>query len=187
MSEPLSSNPVAQLTEFKLRLEIERSLYAPLFEPVCRDAVAEIERLRAALTRIGALAPEEPTPDMKHGDVAFRCGEIAREALHPNCSPFGHEGGYACCPEITATVTHEHAWEGSPAQCAICGVWRALAADEAAPPAETKAAPDTSPLAGCGNWKPKHGVGPYCANCGFHESEHRDTHPYTRTIKARGT
>lgn len=35
-------------------------------------------------------------------------------------------------------------------------------------------------LAGCGNWKPKHGVGPYCGNCGFHESEHRDTHPYTR-------
>lgn len=27
-------------------------------------------------------------------------------------------------------------------------------------------------LVGCGNWKPKHGVGPYCANCGFHENEH---------------
>lgn len=36
-------------------------------------------------------------------------------------------------------------------------------------------------LAGCGNWKPKYGVGPYCANCGFHEEEHRDTYPYTRT------
>lgn len=33
---------------------------------------------------------------------------------------------------------------------------------------------------GCGNWKPKHGIGPYCANCGFHESEHGETHPYTR-------
>lgn len=55
-------------------------------------------------------------------------------------------------------------------------------------PVETAAAPaDTSPLAGCGNWKPKHGTGPYCGNCGFHESEHRDTHPYTRTVRARGT
>lgn len=31
---------------------------------------------------------------------------------------------------------------------------------------------DASPLAGCGNWKPKHGVGPYCGNCGFHADEH---------------
>jgi len=28
-------------------------------------------------------------------------------------------------------------------------------------------------LAGCINWKPKHGIGPYCANCGYHETEHR--------------
>lgn len=27
-------------------------------------------------------------------------------------------------------------------------------------------------LAGCGNWKPKHGVGPYCGNCGFHADQH---------------
>lgn len=31
-------------------------------------------------------------------------------------------------------------------------------------------------LAGCRNWKPKHGVGPYCGNCGFHENEHADLH-----------
>ena len=34
--------------------------------------------------------------------------------------------------------------------------------------------PGAEQLAGCGNWKPKHDIGPYCANCGFHESEHRN-------------
>lgn len=35
-------------------------------------------------------------------------------------------------------------------------------------------------LVGCGNWMPKNGIGPFCANCGFHEREHRQTYPYTR-------
>jgi hypothetical protein len=43
----------------------------------------------------------------------------------------------------------------------------------------------TDQRAGCGNWKPKHGIGPYCANCGFHEEEHRDTYPYTRAHPQR--
>jgi hypothetical protein len=44
----------------------------------------------------------------------------------------------------------------------------------------------TENLVGCGNWKPKHGVGPYCGNCGYHEREHRQTYPYPRTTSPDG-
>lgn len=45
--------------------------------------------------------------------------------------------------------------------CSICG-------PDAAPPLRAP----LERLAGCANWKPKHGLGPYCGNCGFHETEH---------------
>lgn len=67
----------------------------------------EITRLRAALADIEGHEHMGPCDNVCTKHLKYRAGKALRGADE-------------------TTAEHKHAWEGSPAQCAICGSWRAL-------------------------------------------------------------
>ncbi len=79
MSKDASASIEQRLRQFALDIANGE----PLGNIVVLDAAAKIERLRKALQRIDGLAPEGPTPGsgVYFADIAYRMGQIAREAL----------------------------------------------------------------------------------------------------------